>query len=199
MITNPPRVRFPIRRLLTNLIRAVEFSRIWFVYQIYGISGVAHTIRYLRDPLPALKRYGASIGNNTRIYTGVIIHAAQNDFSNLQVGSQVRIVRDCILDLTDRIRIADDAILSFRCNLLTHLNIFNSPLRELGYTPAQAPIEIQRGAVLFSNVTVLMGVTIGECAIVASGAVVIADVPPWTLVGGVPAKVIKHLQPVTGS
>ena len=42
------------------------------------------------------------------------------------------------------------------------------------------------------NVTVLRGVTIGDGAIVAAGAVVVKDVPPYAVVGGVPAKVIKY-------
>ena len=42
-----------------------------------------------------------------------------------------------------------------------------------------------------ANVTVLRGVTIGEGAVVAAGAVVTKDVPPYSIVGGVPAKVIK--------
>ena len=81
-----------------------------------------------------------------------------------------------------------------RCSLVTHQNIHLSPLAERGYQPAHAPITIKKGAVLFTNATVLMGVTIGECAMVAAGAVVTADVPAWTLVGGVPAKVIKSLK-----
>jgi len=42
------------------------------------------------------------------------------------------------------------------------------------------------------NVTVLSGVTIGQGAVVAAGAVVTKDVPPYAVVGGVPAKVIKY-------
>ena len=44
-----------------------------------------------------------------------------------------------------------------------------------------------------SNATILPGVTIGDGAIVAAGAVVAKDVPPNTVVGGVPAKIIKRL------
>lgn len=42
-----------------------------------------------------------------------------------------------------------------------------------------------------ANVTILGGVTIGKGAIIAAGAVVVSDIPPYTIAGGVPAKVIK--------
>ncbi len=43
-----------------------------------------------------------------------------------------------------------------------------------------------------ANSTILKGVTIGEGAIVAAGALVIKDVPPYSIVGGVQAKVLKY-------
>ncbi|MBV4357845.1 hypothetical protein KTO63_11845 [Parasegetibacter sp. MAH-26] len=57
----------------------------------------------------------------------------------------------------------------------------------------KAPITIEDGAWIGSRVTILPGVTIGEKSIIAAGAVVTKDVEPYTLVGGVPAKIIKHL------
>ena len=56
-----------------------------------------------------------------------------------------------------------------------------------------APIRIADKAWLGMNVTVLKGVTIGEGAVVAAGSIVTKDVPPWTLVAGNPARVIKEL------
>lgn len=182
----------------SNIRRSIltaEVFRLRAVYRIWGIEAVAHAIRGMREPLPALKAFGARIGPGTRIYPGVTVHAARCDFSNLRIGSGVRIVRDCLLDLTDPIEIWDDAIVSFRCNLVTHQNVARSPLAQSGYGPTSAPIIIGRGAVLFTGVTVLMGVTVGECAMVAAGSVVLSDVAPRTLVGGVPARPLKNLQP----
>lgn len=176
------------------LVGHIQRWRLELIYRISGLAGIAHEIKYLRNPVPALQKWGAEIGQNTLIYPGVTIHAASGDFSNLRIGSHVRIIRDTLLDLTDSITIEDKAIISLRCSLVTHRNIFRSPLAQYGYPVEQAPITIRHGAVLFANVTILMGVTVGECAMVAAGAVVTDDVPAWTLVGGIPAKVIKHLR-----
>lgn len=56
------------------------------------------------------------------------------------------------------------------------------------------PVVIGNGVWIGANVTILGGVNIGDGAVVAAGAVVTKDVPAKTLVGGVPAKVIKQLQ-----
>ena len=56
------------------------------------------------------------------------------------------------------------------------------------------PIVIRRNAWIGANATILAGVTIGENAIVAAGAVVSKDVPDNTIVGGVPAKVIRTIK-----
>jgi len=57
-----------------------------------------------------------------------------------------------------------------------------------------APVVIKKNAWVAIGVIILPGVTIGEGAIVASGAVVSKDVPPNTLVGGIPAKVLKEFE-----
>lgn len=56
-----------------------------------------------------------------------------------------------------------------------------------------APIHIGKKVWVGSHATILPGVTIGDGAIIAAGAVVTKDVPPYTVVGGVPAKDMKQL------
>ena len=60
------------------------------------------------------------------------------------------------------------------------------------HTTCPAPIVLGKGVWVGSNSTILQGVTIGDYAIVAAGAVVTKDVPARTVVGGVPARVIKQ-------
>jgi acetyltransferase-like isoleucine patch superfamily enzyme len=55
------------------------------------------------------------------------------------------------------------------------------------------PVIIKRNAWIGAAATILPGVTIGENAVVAAGAVVTKDVAPNTIVGGVPAKFIKSI------
>ncbi|MEE1149502.1 MAG: DapH/DapD/GlmU-related protein, partial [Methanobrevibacter sp.] len=57
-----------------------------------------------------------------------------------------------------------------------------------------SPVHIKDKAWIGSNATILPGVTIGEGAIVAAGAVVTKDVMAKTIVGGVPAKLIKKIE-----
>jgi len=54
------------------------------------------------------------------------------------------------------------------------------------------PVVIHDWAYIGTRVTILPGITIGEGAVVASGAVVTKDVAPWTMVGGIPAKFIRN-------
>ncbi len=56
-----------------------------------------------------------------------------------------------------------------------------------------APVKIGNHVWIGSNAAVLSGVSIGDWAVVAAGAVVTKDVPPLAVVGGVPAKVIKKI------
>ncbi|PPA72213.1 2,3,4,5-tetrahydropyridine-2,6-dicarboxylate N-acetyltransferase [Jeotgalibacillus proteolyticus] len=65
--------------------------------------------------------------------------------------------------------------------------------------PSAQPVIVEDDVVIGANAVVLEGVTVGKGAVVAAGAIVIEDVPPYTVVAGTPAKVIKEIDEKTKS
>lgn len=110
---------------------------------------------------------------------------------NIRLGKQVFINSGCRFQDQGGITIDDGALIGHNAVLAT-LNHNPDPEKRNNLLPA--PIHICRNVWLGANVTVLPGVTIGENAIVAAGAVVTRDVEPNTIVAGVPAKFIKRIQ-----
>jgi acetyltransferase-like isoleucine patch superfamily enzyme len=107
---------------------------------------------------------------------------------NLALGKNVFINLGCRFQDTGGITIGDGTLIGHGSTLTT-LNHSVDPDRRADMTPA--PITIGRKVWLGASVTVVPGVTIGDGAIVGAGAVVTKDVPPHTIVGGVPARVIR--------
>jgi acetyltransferase-like isoleucine patch superfamily enzyme len=107
---------------------------------------------------------------------------------NLTLGTDVFINLGCRLQDTGGITIGDGTLIGHGSTLTT-INHGVDPDRRADMVPA--PIVIGRQVWLGAAVTVVPGVTIGDGAIVAAGAVVTRDVPAHTIVGGVPAKVIR--------
>lgn len=109
---------------------------------------------------------------------------------NITIGKNVFINMGCKFQDQGGIFIGDGALIGHNVVLAT-LNHARSPKDRGSMVPA--PIHIGRNVWIGANATVLPGVTIGDGAIVAAGAVVTRDVPENTIVGGVPAKIIRPL------
>jgi 2,3,4,5-tetrahydropyridine-2,6-dicarboxylate N-acetyltransferase len=65
--------------------------------------------------------------------------------------------------------------------------------------PSAKPVVVEDAVVVGANAVILEGVTVGKGAVVAAGAIVVEDVPPYTVVAGTPAKVIKEIDEKTKS
>ena len=109
---------------------------------------------------------------------------------NIHMGEHVTINAGCKFQDQGGIFIGNDVLIGHAVVLAT-LNHDLDPDHRADLYPA--PIHIGDKVWIGSNSTILAGVTIGEGAVVAAGAVVTKDVPPRTIVGGVPAKVIKQI------
>ena len=109
---------------------------------------------------------------------------------NIHIGKHVFINMGCKFQDQGGIFIGDGVLIGHNV-VLTTLNHAMQPERRSDMLPA--PIHIGKRVWIGSNATVLPGVTIGDGAVVAAGAVVTRYVPANTVVGGVPAKVIRHI------
>lgn len=109
---------------------------------------------------------------------------------NIHIGKNVFINMGCKFQDQGGIFIGDGALIGHNVVLAT-LNHAMSP--EDRSSMILAPIHIGKQVWIGANATILPGVTIGDGAIVAAGAVVTKDVPENTIVGGVPAVVLRHL------
>ncbi|RCR67609.1 acyltransferase [Larkinella punicea] len=117
----------------------------------------------------------------------------------VKIGKHVFLGGGNILDRVrpDLITIEDDVSLAGGVYILTHSNP-TAPLRAILGESSHVvkPVHIKKGAWIAINVVILPGVTIGENSIVSAGSVVRKNVPPYTIVGGTPAVVLKTITPI---
>lgn len=131
------------------------------------------------------------IGGNVHATTMVFPPFQINYGKNTRVGKNVFINFDCtFLDLGG-ITIDDNVMLAPKVSLLSEGHPIAVDDRQ---TLTAGSIHVKRNVWIGAGATILQGVTIGENAVVAAGAVVSKDVPANTVVGGVPAKTIKTIQ-----
>jgi acetyltransferase-like isoleucine patch superfamily enzyme len=108
----------------------------------------------------------------------------------ITIGKNVFINHACSFLDMGGITIEDNVLMGPRVNLITESHPAKAADRRGLITK---PIVIRRNAWLGANSTILPGVTVGENAIVAAGAVVSKDVPANAVVAGVPAKFMKSI------
>ncbi|MCK4663277.1 MAG: acyltransferase [Bacteroidales bacterium] len=113
----------------------------------------------------------------------------------VKIGKGVYIGHEVMFDrvFTDQISIGDNTSVGDRTIITAHANIpSNTRLKKI-YPRQILPTKIGKGVWIMPGVIIAPGVTIGDEAAIATGSVVTKDVPPRTLVAGVPAKVVKDL------
>lgn len=109
---------------------------------------------------------------------------------NITIGNNVFFNSGCEFQDQGGISIDDGTLLGHNVVLVT-LNHCMNPKQRANLEPA--PIHIGKNVWIGANAMVLPGVTIGDGAVIAAGAIVTKDVPANTIVGGIPAKKIKDI------
>lgn len=129
---------------------------------------------------------GTSINESTTVFTPLHINYGRHT----RIGKNVFINFDCVFLDLGGITIEDNVLIAPKVSLLSEGHPVSPGNRA---TLTTGHIHIKKNAWIGAGATIMQGVTIGENAIVAAGAVVSKDVPDNTIVGGIPAKVIKHI------
>ena len=141
------------------------------------------TIRYYLGEI-----IGAKIDETTTIFTPFYTNFGKF----ISLGKNVFINHACSFLDMGGIVIEDDVLIGPKVNIITENHPSNPRDRKALITKS---VTIKRNVWIGAGAIILPGVTIGENSIVAAGAVVSKDVPANTIVGGIPAKFIKSIEP----
>ena len=150
----------------------------------FRLNSSYHTPEEVRELLSEL--FGYKVPESLRVFPPFY-----SDFGkNIHVGENVFINACCHFQDHGGVTIGDGCQIGHNVVFAT-LNHGLQP-EERGIT-YPAPIVLGKNVWVGSNSTILQGVTIGDNAVIAAGAVVTKDVEPGTIVGGVPARFIKKI------
>jgi acetyltransferase-like isoleucine patch superfamily enzyme len=132
---------------------------------------------------------GAKIGKQVTFYPGIKISTGRN----LKLGNQVDLAWGVLITTDGGVEIGDRTLIGYKTQILSKNHVIpknKSRIFEAGHIPEK--VTISNDVWIGANCLILPGVKIGEGAVIAAGSVVTKDVLPFTIVGGVPARVIKE-------
>ena len=148
------------------------------------LNGSYHTPEQIREIMSRLT--GREVDSTFGLFPPFYTDCGKN----IKIGKNVFINAGCKFQDQGGIEIGDGALIGHGVVLAT-LNHDFAPENRSTLHPS--PIKIGKNVWIGSNATVLRGVSIGDGAIVAAGAVVTRDIPEKTIAAGVPAKVIRKI------
>jgi len=143
----------------------------------------------------ALCKEGVSIGNNVSIHRNTIIECTgvlRELGEGLKIGNNVGIAQNCFIQVRGKVVIGSNIMFGPNVSIFSENHEFSSTdllMIEQGTT--RKGVIIEDDVWLGTRSIILDGIKIGKGSIVAAGSIVNKDVPPYSIVGGVPAKVIK--------
>lgn len=187
---------------MRNLFWAIEDAR-WNIrcryhFWLHGPYGLAKAIERMpfRFVAKYLRKYGAEIGDNPVIDTGIIIHRPDKNipFKNLVLGNKIYIGHNALFDLSEKIVLENNVKVGAGCQLWTHTGFYSDA--EIGNTPEYKelykPILIKENAICYSGVIISPGVVIGTLSRVGANSVITKEIPANSFCAGNPA-VVKRI------
>ncbi len=142
----------------------------------------------------ALRLSGLRIGPRSRVMGALRITGPCNPRDLFSIGTDTLVTGPLHVDLGAEVRIGNRVYIGHDVAILT-INHEIGPAEQRCGSHVPEPITIQDGVWIGARASILPGVTVGRGAVVAAGAVVTRDVAANRLVGGVPARVLRELDP----
>lgn len=149
-----------------------------------------YTSNWLRVRL--LRVGGVHVGAATGLGGRLWIAGGSRPASRLSIGNACFLNDGCRFDVSAMVTIADEVYIGHDVAIITASHEMGDSVRRAGSVVAE-PVTVGRGSWIGARATVLGGVSIGDGAIIAAGSMVTRSVPARTLVGGVPAVVLREL------
>jgi acetyltransferase-like isoleucine patch superfamily enzyme len=136
-----------------------------------------------------------SIGNDVSILKNTIIECTgviRNLGEGILIGNNVGIAQNCFIQVRGKVVIGNYVIFGPNVSIFSENHNFNNPDMSISMQgESRKGVTIEDGVWIGTRSVILDGVTIGKNSIVAAGSVVTKNVPPNTIYGGVPAKLLK--------
>jgi maltose O-acetyltransferase len=133
-------------------------------------------------------RLRITLGRGAALHERVLIQGS----GQLSVGDRSYVGALSVIGVNQSVVIGDDVLIAQAVTIRDSNHVFadtKRPINQQGITTS--PVRIGNDVWIGHGAAVLSGVTIGTGAVVAANAVVSADVPPFTIVGGVPARILN--------
>ena len=143
-----------------------------------------HTMPITDDYNNLVKELFGEIGEGSRVMVPTTVVRGQN----VRIGKNVVVMNNSLFMSAGGITIEDDVLVAANSQIIS-----NNHDPEEHQILTCKPVVLKRNCWIGAGATILPGVTVGENAIVGAGSVVTKDVEANTVVGGIPAKLIKRL------
>lgn len=175
---------------ISGQISFADYAKHLLLYNLYGI------VKYIPSPIGDILRYFALKPFIRQMKKVRIMEAVRVDYPyRISLGSNITLNEGVFLSGFGGLEIGDNVRIGHRSSILTSEHQYDNtdvPIYQQGLTPK--PVRIADDVWIGCQATILAGTTIGKGAVIAAGAVVTKDVEPYSIVGGVPATLIKSRQ-----